>query len=113
VVPVPVIIENRSTNQVITEVRTSILLEPAHLHAKRIADTLENLYRYFLYHFCRIRMRIGIRKKNLDPNPKKINSDPQHCFILLPTTEVNGASREKSLSTNGTGMQYMGGNMNR
>jgi hypothetical protein len=47
-----VIILHRSTNQVITEVRTSILL--VELHAKRIADTLENLY--FPYPFCRIRI---------------------------------------------------------
>jgi hypothetical protein len=27
----------------------------------------------------RIRIRIRIRKKIVDPNPKKMNSDPQHC----------------------------------
>jgi hypothetical protein len=48
-----VIIMNRSKNHVITEVRASILL--VHLHAKRIADTIEKLY--FLFHFCRIRIR--------------------------------------------------------
>jgi hypothetical protein len=69
------IVINISTNRVITRVRTSIL--SVHLHEKRIADTLENLY--FLYHLCRSRIHIRIRKKFLDPTPKNIFSDPQHC----------------------------------
>jgi hypothetical protein len=62
-----VIFINRSTNRVITQVRTSIL--SAHLHEKRIADTLENIY--FLYDLCRIRIRIRIRKKKFGSESEK------------------------------------------
>jgi hypothetical protein len=54
-------------------IRASILSIPVHLHEKRIADTLENLY--FLYHLCRIRIRI----KNFWIRIRKMFfSDPQH-----------------------------------
>jgi hypothetical protein len=77
------IIINRSTNQVITEVRASILF--VHIHAKRIADTFENLY--FLYHLCRIRIWkkefwIRIRKKLIrNRNTAKYGIKVKFCFL--------------------------------
>jgi hypothetical protein len=78
------IIINRSKNGVLTQVRTSILSVPVHLHEKRISDTLQNLY--FLYHFCRIRIR------------KKIWIRIRKIFFLIRNTENEKENLEKAPS---------------
>jgi hypothetical protein len=43
----------------------------------------------------RIRIRIRIRKKKfVDPNPKKMSSDPQHCFKQAKLNETKQISLE-------------------
>jgi hypothetical protein len=80
--PYVVIIINRSTNQVITEVRTSILL--VHLHAKQISDT----FKIYISFTTSVESESDQKFFFRDPNPKKNNSDPQHLRkrekIFLP-----------------------------
>jgi hypothetical protein len=37
----------------------------------------------------RIRIRIGIQPKMLDPDPDEMNADPQPCFIFYEQGERN------------------------